>query len=83
MSDKKLGQKPAFPYNYTYYKNGGQYCVEVKTGISTRLLIAKDAMCAIITKEVQFGNNIGLPDITMTVREAYAYADKLLEQENE
>lgn len=48
---------------------------------SKRLLLAGMAMQGIISRDTQFNNNIGLPDITVTINEAYAYADELLKQE--
>jgi hypothetical protein len=77
---QKLGQSPAFPTDYGYQENIGTV---PDTGMTKRLLIAKDAMCAIISRDTQFNNNIGLPDVRMTVVEAYAYADELLRQESE
>lgn len=87
MKDLLLGQEPAFPCEVSFedgqlmqaHQNGNTIALD--NGMSKRFYAACMAMAAIISKETQFGNNIGLPDIAMTIREAYSYADELLERE--
>lgn len=83
MKNKKLGQEQAFPVEF---KNtvGDSIVID---GMSKRLLIAKDAMCAMLANP-----NIKRPhpqdgDLNEQLRQfvsiAYEYADELLTQENE
>ena len=46
----KTGQQPAFPCEESFYDaNGNLHITDRYYGMDTRLLIAKDAMCAILS----------------------------------
>ena len=72
----KLGLEPAFAKSAFYHPDGG--LDSPQEGMSKRLLIAKDAMCALLSNGTE---NIYEKDLT--VMRAYQYADELLKQENQ
>jgi len=83
----KQGQEPAFPFfehNESGYGNtvviedvttGRKLFLPFKNGMSKRLLIAKDAMCSLLT------NNLNGLTTEQLVGVSYECADELLKQE--
>lgn len=91
MKDLLLGQEPSYPFfssNESGYgdtvvftdSNNNRVFLPFNRGISTRLLIAKDAMCAMLSNS---NANRVYEDVTKVVAESFRCADELLKQENE
>lgn len=92
MSGKqKLGQEPAMPCitkesKRLPYERAAETVDVHNPGMSKRLLIAKDVMCALLSNQ-EWEKSLGrvnagaLEGIELTVTASYQFADELLKQE--
>lgn len=75
MSEKKLGQEPAFPIIDKDYGNSGIY----ETGVSKRLYIATQLLQGLLANPDE---SLLDTQMSMLVNRSYEIADELLEQGN-
>jgi len=83
MSEKKLGQEPAFPVIHeTFETSEGLETIPTHPGMSKRFYAACAAMQGILANRALIDNN-GDSEIEWVVFTAYKAADEMLKQEIE
>ena len=85
MSNENLGQEPAYPTSAQF--EGGSF---YQAGMSTRLVIAKDVLCALLIHKGAYYQSLSQGDLMenlggytpdYVVELAYQFTDELLKQE--
>jgi hypothetical protein len=83
MSEKKLGQEPAYPNTETYNPNNMECNCTFQIGMSKRLAIASKIAAGLASNEIGLSLARISERVPKNVKIAYEYADELLRQEND